>query len=271
MAAQLEAVKDFWEEASCGEDLYLTTATRDGYARQASERYHLEPFIEPFADFSAYRGKKVLEIGVGLGADHQRFAEGGAILTGIDLTERAVEHARRRFEAFGLHSDLQVGNAEQMPFSDDTFDLVYSWGVLHHSADTPRAVREVLRVLKPGAEAKVMIYHKHSLVGYMLWARYALVAGRPLTSLDQIYAEHLESPGTKAYTREGARALFAGFEAIEVETHLTHGDLLSSGAGQRHRGPLLTAARALWPRKLLRRVLPGHGLFLTVRARKPLR
>ena len=90
----------------------------------------------------------MLEIGVGLGADQQRVAEAGAALSGIDLTERAVEHTRRRLAAFGLDTDLAVGDAENLQFPDDSFELVYSRGALHHSPDTPKAIAEVWRVLK---------------------------------------------------------------------------------------------------------------------------
>src|SRR4029434_1670655 len=105
-------------------------------------------------DAASTRGLDVLEVGVGLGADHQLFAHAGARLTGIDLTERAIEHVRRRFEAFGLHSDLRVAHAEHLPFADSSFDLVYSWGVLHVTPDTAGAIREVWRVLRPGCPAK---------------------------------------------------------------------------------------------------------------------
>ncbi len=226
-----KAVHDFWDEASCGEGLYLQGRGAEHYQRQAQIRYELEPFIITFADFDAWRGKRVLEIGVGLGADHQRYAEAGALLLGVDLTARAVEHTRERLRELGLVSDLQVADAESLPFADGAFDLVYSWGVLHHSPDTAKAVSEALRVLKPGGTAKVMIYHTYSLVGFMLWMRYALLRLRPLTSLAEIYAKHLESPGTKAYTVAEARELFRGFERLEVDTVLTHGDLLSSSAG----------------------------------------
>jgi ubiquinone/menaquinone biosynthesis C-methylase UbiE len=210
----------------------------------------------------------VLEIGVGLGADHQLFAQAGARLAGIDLTGRAVEHARRRLALFGLESDLRVADAESLPFAGDSFDLVYSWGVLHHSPDTPRAIDEAWRVLRNGGHARVMIYHKHSLVGYMLWVRYALLAGRPLRSLGDIYSHHLESPGTKAYTVDEARRLFHRFSDVKISTVLTHGDLLESDAGQRHRGWLLSIAKRLWPRALLRSLLPGHGLFMLIDAKK---
>lgn len=268
MIISKDDVRDFWDQASCGEKLYLEGLDVEGFRQQAETRYELEPFIIPFADFEAARGKGVLEIGVGLGADHQRFAQAGARLTGIDLTERAVEHTRRRFELFGLKSDLRVADAESLPFADESFDWVYSWGVLHHSPDTARAIDEVWRVLRRRGRARVMIYHKHSLVGYMLWLRYGLLAGKPWRSLSDIYAHYLESPGTKAYTVDEARTLFRKFAAVKISTVLTHGDLLESDAGQRHRGWLLSMAKRIWPRRLLRSVLPGHGLFMLIEARK---
>jgi SAM-dependent methyltransferase len=164
-----------------------------------------------------------------------------------------------------------VASAEALQFPDNAFDLVYSWGVLQHvTPNTQQAVDEVFRVLKPGGEAKVMIYHKHSFVGYMLWLRYALARGRPWVSLSSIYDQYLESPGTKAYTLDDARVLFSRFEIVNMQTQLTHADLLASPVGQRHRGPVLTTARRIWPRNLISRMFPRHGLFLMVRARKPL-
>lgn len=262
------AVHDFWQSASCGERLYLDATEREGYARQARERYRLEPFIADFAQFGASRGLRVLEIGVGLGADHQRFAEAGARLTGIDLTPRAVEHTRRRLSLSGLSSALSVGDAEALDFPDAGFDIVYSWGVLHHSPDTPRAIDEVWRVLKPGGIARVMIYHTWSMIGVMLWVRYALLRLRPWTPMRTLYARHLESPGTKAYSIKEARWLMRRFNAVRIRTVLTHGDLLESDAGQRHGGAALTLARALWPRRAIRWAMPGAGLFMLIEARK---
>jgi SAM-dependent methyltransferase len=260
--------KAFWEAASCGEDLYLSSRTKEGYLSQSARRYELEPEIPGFAEFDKHKGQRVLEIGVGLGADHQRWAEGGAELYGVDLTQRAVEHTKRRFELMGLKSAIQVGDAEQLPFEDGFFDVVYSWGVLMSTPDTARAIREVRRVLKPGGTAKIMLYHKYSFVGYMLWLRYALLRGRPFTSLLDTYMNYLESPGTKAYSVPEARSLFPGYDIQEIKTFLTHGDLLTSDAGQRHRGPLLNIARAIWPRPLIRLLFPRMGLFMTIRATK---
>ncbi|GAB3252270.1 hypothetical protein GCM10027347_11230 [Larkinella harenae] len=264
-----QQVHDFWNEASCGEELYLKGETlRQKYTQQAKDRYRLEPYIADFADFTAYNGKQVLEIGVGLGADHQQFAEARAVLHGCDLTERAVQHTSDRLSLFGFHSDLRVADAENLPYANDGFDLVYSWGVIHHSPDTPRVVQEIFRVLKPGGQAKIMIYHKHSWVGYLLWLRYGLAVGKPFTSLAAIYARHLESPGTKAYSRQEARQLFAPFSQVSIKTVLTHADLLSSEAGQRHRSGWLTLGRRLYPRGLIKAVFPGHGLYMLISAIK---
>lgn len=265
---QKKEVHAFWNEASCGEALYLSGENREGFAAQLRRRYELEPYILDFAQFEESRGKKVLEIGVGLGADHQKFSEAGADLYGIDLTERALEHTRNRLACSGLESRLDVGDAENLAFKDESFDLVYSWGVLHHSPDTFQAVSEVWRVLRHGGTCKIMIYHKWSMVGFLLWLRYALLTLRPFISLRQIYAQHLESPGTKAYSRAEVLDLFKAFSNVRVHTVLTHGDLLESGAGQRHQGVILSIGRRIWPSKLIRKLFPRAGLFMLIEARK---
>jgi SAM-dependent methyltransferase len=262
------AVQAFWDDASCGEALYLPGVSREDYEAQLRVRYELEPYIPEFAEFSRWRGKRVLEIGVGLGADHQMLAKGGASLSGVDLTPRAIEHTRRRFQTLQLESDLRVADAEALPFGDGSFDLVYSWGVLHHSPNTQQAINEVYRILKPGGEARIMIYHRYSFVGYMLWLRYGLFAMRPFCGLDFIYSKYLESPGTKAYSVKAAKKLFSHFPQVQIRTVLTHGDLLTSSAGQRHEGPLLAVARRIWPRRIIRRVFPSHGLFMLISATK---
>ena len=268
MNSEKEAVHDFWDNASCGEELYLAGDSKDAYLKQADIRYRLEPFILEFAEFENSKDKKVLEIGVGLGADHQQFAQAGAFLTGVDLTQRAIDHTRRRFQVLSLHSDLKTADAENLPFADGAFDIVYSWGVLHHSPNTAKAIDEVFRVLKPNGTAKIMVYYKYSFVGFMLWIRYALLKLRPFTSLSSIYSRYLESPGTKAYSIPEAKDLFRKFKFTEMKTVLTHGDLLTSSAGQRHNGLLLNVARLVWPRRFIRAVFPKNGLFMLITATK---
>ena len=263
-----EAVFDFWNKASCGETLYLASLDAPAFQAHSAIRYTLEPYILSFANFEQSKNKKVLEIGVGMGADHQKFAEAGADLYGIDLTTRAISLTQRRFECHQLRSTLNQGDAENLSFPDDSFDMVYSWGVLHHSPDTPKAISEVHRVLKPGGLAKIMIYHKYSVIGLMLWIRYALLKGNPFRSLASLYADHLESPGTKAYSIQDAQALLKDFKDVNIQTVLTHGDLLTSGAGQAHRGLFLSVARVIWPRWLIRTFFKHNGLFMLITAHK---
>ena len=262
-------VHKFWNDASCGEDLYLKGDTlKDQFNEQRQQRYKLEPEILEFTKFRQYQGKKVLEIGVGLGADHQMWAEQGCDLYGVDLTERAINWTRKRFELFGLNSNLQVADAENLPFKDGQFDVVYSWGVLLYCPDMYRAISEVYRMLKPGGEAIVMLYHKWSFVGYMLWLRYALLRLRPWLSLKYIYSEYLESKGTQAFEISEVRNFFSEFSNVEIDINLTHADLLTYKAGQRHEGVILSLARIFLPRFIIKNFFPRHGLFMKIRAKK---
>jgi SAM-dependent methyltransferase len=266
-------VQAFWNKASCGEEAYAQgDSDAEKWARQAAERYRLEPYLAKFARFEEGAGKDVLEIGVGMGADFQEWGKAKPrTLYGVDLTPRGVDHTRARMAAAGLPCTLAVGDAENLPVADAAFDIVYAWGVLHHSPDTPKAFREVARVLRPGGVARIMVYHTWSLTGLMLWVRYALMKGKPFTRMRTIYSTYLESPGTKAYTvAEGRKlCLQAGLVPVSVRIQLNHGDLLQGKVGQRHQGRLLSVAQALWPRRLLKLVMPFLGLYLLIEAQKP--
>lgn len=264
-----DQVREFWDDASCGEVYAVGSELAERMAAQSRARYELEPYLPPFAGFRDGVGRRVLEVGIGMGADHLEWAGSDPErLIGIDFTPRAVGWTAQRLAAAGYTPRVAVADAEALPFPTDAFDLVYSWGVLHHTPDTARAVGEIHRVLRPGGQARMMIYHSRSIVGYLLWIRYALLAGRPKRSLADVYAAHLESPGTKAFTTEEARELLRPFGRSEVWTRLSFGDLLQGAAGQRHRGLLLSAARRAFPRKLIARLLPDHGLVLLMRAVK---
>jgi SAM-dependent methyltransferase len=264
-----ESVREFWNAKSCGEVYAEGESPASRLEKQALERYTLEPWIFSFAAFADGRGKDVLEIGVGMGADHLEWAKSGPrSLTGIDLTERAIEFTAERLAYYGLKSELRVADAEKLPFSNNSFDIVYSYGVLHHSPDTAQAIREVYRVLRPGGTARIMIYHSPSLVGYMLWLRYGLLAGKPFRSLREIYAQHLESPGTKAFSEGEARAMLSAFSSADIGIQLGPGDLLEGAVGQRHRGAMLSAAKSLWPRWFIRSCMKKHGLGMLITAVK---
>ena len=158
-----ERVRAFWQEHPCGTKFADAEPGSPRFYELVEEhRYSKEWHIPAAADFSSSAGLKVLEIGCGLGTDGAQFAKAGADYTGVDLTEAAVELARKRFEISNLPGKFQTADAENLEFANESFDLVYSHGVLHHTPDTARAVREIHRVLRPGGRAVVMLYHRDS-------------------------------------------------------------------------------------------------------------
>lgn len=167
-------VRTFWNTEACGSHFVRAEkGTAEFYEQYRQFRYRVEWHIPFLVPFSETRDKTVLEIGCGNGADGTLFAQHGAVYTGVDLTEAAVASARRHFDVLGLKGKFQIENAEHLTFPDENFDFVYSYGVLHHSADPSKAFSEVHRVLKPGGRAVLMVYHKHSfnyyvrILGYM--------------------------------------------------------------------------------------------------------
>jgi SAM-dependent methyltransferase len=158
-----DRVRAFWQANPCGVKFAdAAPGTRRFYELVEAHRYTKEWHIPVAADFASARGLKVLEIGCGLGTDGAQFAEAGADYTGVDLTDAAVKLARKRFELFDLPGKFQTADAENLDFADDSFDLVYSHGVLHHTPETGKAIQEIHRVLRPGGRAVVMLYHRGS-------------------------------------------------------------------------------------------------------------
>jgi SAM-dependent methyltransferase len=246
-----DEVRTFWEEGPCGaEHGVAEEGTPEFFAQVAATRDALEPFIGQYAEFESSRGKRVLEIGVGVGSDFIRFVRAGALATGVDLTEHSIELVRRRLELEGLTADLRQADAERLPFPDGSFDVVYSWGVLHHTPDSDRAIAEAQRVVAPGGRLCVMLYARHSWLAFGLWARHALLKGRPWRTLHDVIGSHMESIGTRAYTRAELTERFRGLEDLRVEHVGTPYD-------RKVAGPLAAATGA------------RLGWFLVVRGRAP--
>lgn len=218
-------VRSYWEAEPCGTGAAVVDQaerySKDWFDRIEDNRYTLEPFIHQIAQFTRHRGKKVLEVGVGAGTDHLQFARAGAICHGVDLTQAAIETTRARLEIEGLSSELTRLDAESLPFSDHTFDIVYSWGVIHHSSDPAIIAKEVRRVLKPGGKFIGMVYNRRSILTFKLWVRHALMTGRPFRSFSDVVWNHMESIGTKAYTRRELKVLLGNFEATRIRPLLT--------------------------------------------------
>jgi SAM-dependent methyltransferase len=251
-----ERVRAFWQAHPCGTKFSdAEIGTPEFFARVEAHRYTKEWHIPEAADFGGTRGLKVLEIGCGLGTDGAQFAKAGADYTGIDLTEAATDLARTRFEIFGLPGEFRVADAEDLDFADASFDRVYSHGVLHHTPDTARAIREIYRVLKPGGHAIVMLYHRGSYnyrIGIRLLRRAGAsllksergirvvhsLTGEPVESLrehaglliganghmasDEFLSQSTDGAGNplaRVYSRREARELFKQFREVELRAY----------------------------------------------------
>jgi ubiquinone/menaquinone biosynthesis C-methylase UbiE len=218
-------VRQFWEQEACGTSQAIvgdaSLCTREWFEHIETYRYIAEPCVHSTAQFTRYYGKRVLEIGVGAGTDHLQWARAGAECYGVDLTHRAIEITRARFQLYGFKSELQQIDAEELPFPDNFFDIVYSWGVIHHSANPEKIIREIKRVLKPQGMFLGMMYGRHSLVAVKLWVKFALLQGKPWRSLSDVVAHHMESPGTKAYTCRELKTLFSDFSSFQPTPTMT--------------------------------------------------
>lgn len=206
-----DSVKNYWNQASCGTEFINKQKFSPEYFAAIEEfRYRIEPEIFSFAQFTRFHGKKMLEVGVGAGSDFLQWVRAGTQAHGIDLTPEAIENVRQRLAVYNLHAtDLQVADAEQLPYADNTFDLVYSWGVIHHSPDTEKCLAEIVRVTKPGGTIKIMIYNRHSLFAFYRYLACAFFKGKPFKSFKSVLFDHQESPGTKAYTFTEAKKMIS--------------------------------------------------------------
>lgn len=230
-----EKVKAFWESSPCGtykiDELGIPEGTKEYFDKIDEFRYTKRPykydFLYDFADFKNCKGKKVLEIGCSVGTDLSQFAKAGADVTGIDLTSAGIELAKKRFQVLGLQGDLRVADAENLPFADNTFDIVYSFGVLHHTPDTKKAINEeAYRVLKPGGKAVIILYHK---VSYnFLFLNYKAIRRRHLWSLSYRQrlnvltesnknADGVMNPLTKIYTKSEAQHFFSNYRDVKMD------------------------------------------------------
>jgi len=210
--------------------------------------------VPEFADFESARGKRVLEIGVGAGTDFLNWVRAGARVWGVDLSAEAVEHARRRLAVYGLEAEeVQQADCESLPYPDEHFDVVYSWGVIHHTPDSQQALREIVRVCRVGGTCKLMVYNRHSVVALTLWVKWALLRAQPWRSLTDVLSEHMESQGTRAFTRSEMTRMLRELPVSEpvIRTHLTRDDrlLLARSRVARLAGRLLSrflGQRAGW-------------------------
>lgn len=228
-----EQVRQYWEAEPCGTKPYMVGAveplSREWFEAVENYRYSVEPFIHSVAQFTRHHGKRVLEVGVGAGTDHLQWARAGTDLYGVDLTDAAIETTQKRLETYGLHSNLRRVDAECLPFENGFFDVVYSWGVIHHSEDPAQIIGEIKRVLRPGGVFIGMLYRRRSLLVIKVWIKQALLKGKPWRTFRDVLFNNVESRGTKAYSVSELRALFSAFENVSVTPVICVDSILIKG------------------------------------------
>jgi SAM-dependent methyltransferase len=184
-----------------------------------------EPFTNKIAAYPEWKNKRVLEIGVGLGKDFSRFCAHGALACGVDLSEKSLRLTKQRLGVFGLKGNLCLADAENLPFKDGIFDLVFSWGVLHHTPGTQKAIDGIYSCLKPGGgKAVVMLYNKFSIFFLRIIKNYLLGRlWRPSSNkacfnrlLSISTGDGAGNPFSNVYSRREARRMFRKFENIHI-------------------------------------------------------
>ena len=238
LAEEKIRAQEQWAQDPCGAEFGREheLGTREFFEAVERQRYNdYAPWMRQLMGFDRFAGSSLLEIGCGMGSDLLQFARGGAFCTGIDLTTRSIEITRHRFTLYDQQASLMISDGEHLPFKSNSFDVVYSNGVLHHTPDTEGAIQEVRRVLRPGGVAKIMLYHRNSLNFWVeIVLRRGLLAGEYLRgrSSEQImsrvieFSEHEARPLVKVYSRKQARDLFKHFSDVRVDVEqLTRAEL----------------------------------------------
>ncbi len=253
----IETVRSFWNANPCDNTDSLAADRRAYFVEVEQARYTKQPHIVEVGKFDRLAGKRVLEIGCGLGTDGAQFARGGADYTGVDLTEAAIQLAQENFRLRGLSGDFKQANAENLPFEAASFDHVYSFGVIHHSVSPPAIIDEIYRVLRPGGTVTVMLYNRTSINYYLqimlfrkvgrellrpAWSPWLLstLLRLPLTKLEghrrrllsnphptreqwvSMNTDGPDCPLARVYSAGEVRALFAKY--VNVQTTARHFD-----------------------------------------------
>jgi len=167
----IKIIRDFWDAVPCNSRHGKSPEGTAEYFNEVTEkRYFVESHIPNFADFEKYKGLKVLEIGCGIGTDAEQFVRAGAHYTGIELSSKSLDLATKRFSLFNLPGTFIEGNAEELDamLGDEKFDLIYSFGVIHHSEFPELIVEQMKNHLEPDGEIKVLLYAQNSWKNMMI-------------------------------------------------------------------------------------------------------
>lgn len=215
-------VKDFWDRRPCNiRHSPRSVGTREYFDEVEARKYFVEPHISRFAQFERWQGKKVLEIGCGIGTDTINFARHSALVTAVELSEKSLEVAKKRAEVYGLQDRIRFycGNAEELSkfLPIELYDLVYSFGVIHHTPHPEQVITQIRHYVQPGSTIKIMVYHRYAWK--VLWILLTYGKGQ-FWRLEELVAQHSEAqtgcPVTYTYSPCQVRRLLDGFEITEM-------------------------------------------------------
>jgi SAM-dependent methyltransferase len=197
-------VREYWDTHIHDLEITAHPPGSPGFFADLDE-YHFDKLhhLLRLVPFDGMKGRKVLDVGCGAGVDLLRFARGGAVATGVDISPAAIALARANAAHQGLDVDLQVADAEQLPFADDTFDLVFAHGVVQYSASSQRVIDECRRVLRPGGEAIFQAYNRHS------WLN-------ALSKLMRVGLEHEGAPVLRKFSPGEFSGMLRGFREVRL-------------------------------------------------------
>jgi ubiquinone/menaquinone biosynthesis C-methylase UbiE len=200
----LDRVRQYWNDHIHDWKIARSPVGTKGFFEEI-EAYRFEKlsYLPRVVNFDGYHGKRVLDVGCGVGNDLARFVKGGAEVVGLDLAQTSIDLARRNFQQRGLAGEFLIGNGEAMDLPDDAFDLVYCHTVLHFTPRPQRMVRELHRVLRPGGQAIVMTVNRHSWLNL-------------LHKLMKVEIDHLDAPCFHQFSEREFRELLSPFGSVTI-------------------------------------------------------
>lgn len=212
MPREITKVKEFWDKVPCNVNhSKKERGVKEYFSEVSKKKYFVEPHILTFANFDEWEGKKVLEIGCGIGTAAQSFVEAGATYTGVDISKTSLDLALQRFDVLGLKGDFYLVDGEEISsiVPIDEYDLIYSFGVIHHTPNPEKLMSEIKKYMGKDTALRVMLYATNS------WKSYMIEAG-----LDRPEAQD-ECPIANTYTPDEVHSLFEGYKLLNIsQTHI---------------------------------------------------
>lgn len=206
--ATIDDVENYWDDRPCNvRHGSAPVGTKEYFDQVEKRKFFVEPHILRFTEFERWRSKKVLEIGCGIGTAAVNFARSGAIYTGVELSKNSLDLAKKRFDVYGLKGTFYHGNAERLSsfLGNEKFDLIYSFGVIHHSPNPKKIVEEIKSHMHSESELRIMLYAKNS------WKKNMIDAG-----IDQ-YEAQSDCPIAYTYDEEGVEQLLSGMSVTDIQ------------------------------------------------------